>query len=225
MKKCNECNELKSTEEFYEGRRQCKSCISEIRKKTLTEDQIVKQKENSKKWRESNKDKVKAYAKERYAKVKELRPTKIPKIPTTYMDFSPEKKKEIGERMLKRAEANLPRYLWERAKARSKIRGIEFNIEVSDIVIPDICPVLLIPIQKNRGIKDNSISLDRIDPTKGYIVGNIMVISYLANAMKRDADIETLKTFANWILNTLSTELFPTSQRQYQSRINPSETS
>src|SRR3990167_2138205 len=31
------------------------------------------------------------------------------------------------------------------AKARAKERGIEFSIEASDLVIPDICPILGIP--------------------------------------------------------------------------------
>jgi hypothetical protein len=31
--------------------------------------------------------------------------------------------------------------LWERAKARARERGIAFDLEIGDIVIPERCPV------------------------------------------------------------------------------------
>jgi hypothetical protein len=82
------------------------------------------------------------------------------------------------------------------SRGRAKKKGIQFDIDVSDIVIPNICPVLGIPIYKdissNRGM-DNSPSLDRIDNSKGYVKGNVMVISFRANKLKGDASIDELK--------------------------------
>ena len=76
--------------------------------------------------------------------------------------------------------------LWSRAKYRAKQKGREFTITKEDIVIPDICPLLGTPIQ--------SPSLDRIDSSKGYIKGNVWVISNRANTLKNDATLTELKT-------------------------------
>jgi len=93
----------------------------------------------------------------------------------------------------------------QRAKQRSKERNLEFNLEFSDIIIPDICPVLGISMNANSGRSGayaNSPSLDRIDSTKGYTKDNIQVISQLANAMKHKATPEQLLKFADWIYKT-----------------------
>lgn len=94
----------------------------------------------------------------------------------------------------------------QRAKMRCKNSGREFNIEVSDIVIPDICPVLGIALNMNSGKSGayrNSPSLDRKDNNRGYTKDNIQVISQLANAMKHRATNEELHKFAQWILTNI----------------------
>ena len=92
--------------------------------------------------------------------------------------------------------------MYRRAKARAKERGVDFSITPEDIVIPDNCPILNIPLYCTTGKSGafrNSPSLDRIDPTKGYISGNVWVISQRANSMKSNASPEELKQFAQWI--------------------------
>jgi hypothetical protein len=69
--------------------------------------------------------------------------------------------------------------LWEGAKARAKKLGVPFSLTLRDIVIPERCPVLDIPLQSTcRACSDGSPTLDRIDASRGYIVGNVMVISH-----------------------------------------------
>lgn len=81
--------------------------------------------------------------------------------------------------------------LWCSAKYRAKKFCIEFNIERSDIIIPDKCPILGIPLILGVGKQtNNSPTLDRIDPTKGYVKDNVRVISHRANHKKQDNTIE-----------------------------------
>lgn len=92
------------------------------------------------------------------------------------------------------------------AKNRAKTKNLDFNISVEDIEIPEFCPVLGIKlnIHKGRsgGFKD-SPALDRINNSKGYVKGNVRVISHLANMMKSYANDQELILFAEWINKTL----------------------
>lgn len=97
--------------------------------------------------------------------------------------------------------------MYRRAKTRAKRRNIDFNIDQKDLIIPNICPILQIDLFVTTGKSgsfNNSPSLDRIDSTKGYIKGNIQIISSLANVMKSNASEKELITFAHWILKTYS---------------------
>ena len=85
-------------------------------------------------------------------------------------------------------------YLWKKAKHRANKNGIEFSIEEQDVIIPDVCPILGIPLFVSTSLwSNNSPSLDRIDNTKGYVSGNIAVISFLANSFKSDHDLEEME--------------------------------
>lgn len=92
--------------------------------------------------------------------------------------------------------------IWYKAKARAKSCGLDFNIEVSDINIPDLCPVLDIPVFKGVGkVHDGSPSLDRVDPNKGYIKGNVVVISHKANRYKGDMDLATIHRLCDYMVD------------------------
>lgn len=100
-------------------------------------------------------------------------------------------------------ELKSPEYcLWYRAKDNSINKKCDFNLEVEDIIIPSHCPYL--GIELTFGIQNKDMesyySIDRIDSSKGYIKGNIQIISRLANTMKNSATKDQLITFANNIL-------------------------
>lgn len=79
-----------------------------------------------------------------------------------------------------------PEYrLWCSAKQRAKQKKLEFSLKISDIVIPEICPVFKSPIKRP--------SIDRVDNSRGYTVDNIRVISYRANAIKNNASIKEVE--------------------------------
>ena len=50
----------------------------------------------------------------------------------------------------------------------------------------------------------NSPSLDRMDNSKGYVKGNVQVISHKANSMKFSASKDELLKFAEWVMRVYS---------------------
>lgn len=50
------------------------------------------------------------------------------------------------------------------------------------------CPVLGIPLclTNRTGLREDSPSLDKLIPSRGYMYGNVRIISWLANRIKRD---------------------------------------
>lgn len=93
------------------------------------------------------------------------------------------------------------RHLLISAKRRASRSGKEFSITSEDLTIPDICPVLGIPIEivVGKGRLDAAPSIDRIDNSKGYVPGNVRIISARANAIKRDMTLEEAQLLVlNW---------------------------
>jgi len=82
-------------------------------------------------------------------------------------------------------------------KASAKKRNIPFELTTEDIDyigIPLTCPVLNIPIYFNKGQpKDNSISFDRIDSSKGYTRDNVVIVSHRVNKLKSNAAFEEMQ--------------------------------
>lgn len=109
------------------------------------------------------------------------------------------------KRVLARAanKRNRPTRMIQAAKERATKKSIEFSIKKEDIIIPDVCPILGIPLI--FGDKDNyeqSPSLDRINNSRGYSKDNIQVISKKANSMKNSGTPEELLKMADWIYQT-----------------------
>lgn len=79
------------------------------------------------------------------------------------------------------------------AKSRSKKIGREFTLKFEDIVVPEKCPIMDIPLFSVKGGRiPNSPSLDRVDNSKGYTPENSRIISWLANGRKGDLTMEQI---------------------------------
>ena len=91
-------------------------------------------------------------------------------------------------------------HMLARIKARAKAKGLAFNLTTEDILIPKRCPILGIPLVVGDGTaNDNSPELDRINNRKGYVRGNVHVISRRANRIKNDATIAELEKIASYL--------------------------
>ena len=114
-------------------------------------------------------------------------------------------------------------YIIRNSKYCAKRRNIEFSIKYTDFELPELCPILGIKLEYGAGHDGNApqhATLDRIDNTKGYVPGNVMIVSRLANAMKNEASFNQLQTFItnySYLINYINehgtlgniTDIFP----------------
>ena len=112
---------------------------------------------------------------------------------------------DIREKYLKdkrkEFEKHYIRQILHRTKKRAEEKNLEFSLIEEDIIIPQYCKLLEIPlIIGTKGDYENSPSIDRIDNNKGYSKDNIQIISKKANSMKNSASYEELMTFYKNIL-------------------------
>lgn len=95
-----------------------------------------------------------------------------------------------------------PEYvLLSSALQRARKQRLGCTLTTQDIVIPERCPVLGMPLRRNRGQSgDDSPTLDRIDPRRGYVPGNVQVISHLANRIKSNGTAAQVMAVGEWML-------------------------
>ena len=113
----------------------------------------------------------------------------------------PCKNKEERERRQRNAKLKDPsqnKSMWSRAQQRAGDGGLDFTITPDNIFVPQRCPVFGTMLEVGGECKDNSPSLDRIDNTKGYVPGNVVVVSYKANRLKNNASLEELKQLVEY---------------------------
>jgi hypothetical protein len=120
-----------------------------------------------------------------------------------YLDNAERISKMNKEKDSKSLESRLSRILRSR-KSRAKKMGIEFDISAKDIEITEFCPLLGVKLEFS-GVpwNPNGLSVDRIDPKKGYIKGNVWIISYRANRIKNDASLEELLMISQNLKNKM----------------------
>jgi hypothetical protein len=99
------------------------------------------------------------------------------------------------------------------AKDRAREKGMDFDLHPSDVVIPEVCPILGIALVVGTGTKggtDNSPSIDRVDNSRGYTWDNVLVVSRRANMLKNCATLEELHKITKFYTDHLPpTERLP----------------
>lgn len=99
-----------------------------------------------------------------------------------------------------KAERDPVKYLLKSAKSRALKQGWAFELTASDISIPVVCPVLGIRLERCKSKKAGcSPSIDRIDSERGYVPGNVAVISLRANRIKNDGTIHEHEQVVAWM--------------------------
>lgn len=107
-------------------------------------------------------------------------------------------------------DKNPKQYMLTRARGRAKIEGVSFSITAEDFEIPEYCPIfseLKLEFSRGRATRpDNIPTLDRIIPSKGYVPGNVAVISMRANRLKSDASADDLRKILAWLEEKIKDE-------------------
>lgn len=183
-KKCNKCGQTKPINDFYKCKSnddglqyRCKSCVLE----------------NSKKWRNNNRDTIKQY----------------------YINNKDHMKQNMmmRYRQLKTDEPWVIMYKAIKQRAKSKKMDFDLTPEYIKSIWSDTCPVLGIPLYsaifesgqsrekcKAKPMK-NSPTMDRIDSNKGYIQGNVCIMSYRANMIKNCGTLEEHRKIVDFFKN------------------------
>lgn len=148
--------------------------------------------QNKEKFNESSKQWYRKNGKERYQRNRD----KILLSKKEYHKKHPEKRKNYN------IKTQIHK-LWYSAQRRALKNNIPFNITEQDIIsiVPkdSKCPVFNKEFVYGNG-NSFSMTLDKIIPEKGYIKGNIQIISRKANTMKNNATPEELILFGNWAI-------------------------
>jgi hypothetical protein len=140
----------------------------------------------------ANKEKIKVRSKEYHHKVYKL------KWANATEEQLAERRRKCNETAAKtkpwitRRKRRPEAYLFNVAKQRSRRKGMEFSITVKDLKMPEFCPLLGVKLDSYSDSVDLHPSIDRIDSSKGYVKGNVWIISHRANRIKSDATCEEL---------------------------------
>jgi len=114
----------------------------------------------------------------------------------TFLIKHPLKEKEYRSEFRRKNPKPMMLY---RARNSAKLRGLECTLKLSDVPnTPEFCPVfpwIRLEYKVGMGIENRgeSPSLDRIDNNKGYVAGNVRIISDRANRLKGNATYKEIK--------------------------------
>jgi hypothetical protein len=170
LKVCSGCGLAKPPEQFYKGHGRCAECV----RRRVAE------------YRKKHPTRVKA-AQDRW-----------------YQEHRSEHLQNARQRNAALKTRDPVAWLLAMKGPAARRDGIPFSLTAKDINIPEFCPVLgirLSPVGSHRrsGNRDSAPSIDRIDASKGYVPGNVAVISNRANVIKSYGTAEEHEKIAAWM--------------------------
>lgn len=198
-KTCTKCGETKPLSEFYnqKGRKfgkspRCKACAKNQNDKYYLEHREATL-ERQTEYAKNNPDVGRRSQKKYYAThTEEVRSRARLNDATTPEDRAERRR---------RTKTGSPLHsLFIQTRSRAKQSGIPFTIDETELFLPEICPVLGIPLlwtEKSRS--GNTPSVDRKVPELGYVPGNVAIISWRANRLKNDGTAEEFHKIADWM--------------------------
>ncbi len=90
------------------------------------------------------------------------------------------------------------------AEKRARMLGRDFNIDIEDIICPTHCPLSGVELDYHSGQRaDNAASLDRVDNSRGYVKGNVRVISLRENMLKRDRSVAEIVRLYKYVMGII----------------------
>lgn len=159
-------------------------------KKRFTEEELKQHKHD---YYIKNKDHLRKKQYERYLETRDIR---LKYNKEYYEKNKPELLKKTKAYYEKVRAENPRKIILQKIKERAKRKGLEFNLDESDVNIPDVCPFLGIPLFYTKGKQTNNTpSCDRRDNSKGYTKDNVLFMSMKANNMKSDLTPDICRKF------------------------------
>ena len=107
------------------------------------------------------------------------------------------------KRVVFKPETEIDRWIVRSKGNKKRKQRKELSIAHYKTLIRTHCPLLGLELSyanytSNR-TPDNYASLDKIDPSGGYVLGNVQIVSFRANTLKNSATLEELKMIVqNW---------------------------
>jgi hypothetical protein len=87
-------------------------------------------------------------------------------------------------------------------RKRQNVRqtGHEWNLNLEDVQWNSHCPILGIELDYfAESTQENSPSFDRTDASKGYVRGNVIIVSWRANRIKNNGTAEEHRRIAEYL--------------------------
>lgn len=176
----------------------------------MTPEQRAARNEANRAYREKNREAINEKNRTRYASTsveqREISKARYENDKEKYSEINRRSYlKHKDKREAKRREwkiENPEKLMLGRARKRAQEKGLPFDLTVEDIVIPEFCPALGIKLTHQNGSGSfplpSSASIDRIICGLGYVRGNIVIVSNMANMIKSNATISQLKAVADF---------------------------